>query len=98
MNEPHIDLPEKCCEPGCRERPLWHPVVKVWATGYPKTSAPMELTIGMSFCAMHKNSFRFEDQAPLKEVIRAAAKVACKVEPDLTTAEVHMVPIVEFRA
>lgn len=81
--------------PGCGERPLWHPVIKVFGLSWTKlNSKPLEIDVGMSFCGIHKDEFKPTDIPDLAKLVEAVCKASQKCPPNMESAEVEMRPIV----
>lgn len=67
-------------------------MVKVWAKDYPRSSAPLVVEIGMTYCFAHKGEFKLSDIPNLNSLVLAVCRSAKVVKPDLKSAEIEMRP------
>lgn len=84
-----------CDVKGCSAKALWYPSVRIWAKGYPKTSKPLVMETGLSFCEAHKHDFKLEDLGPsFPELLQKVAEQENLKEPDPASAKIEMLPII----
>jgi hypothetical protein len=82
-----------CNVKGCDQPLAFYPVVKVWARGYPTTSAPLVVEVGMSLCAAHKDRFTADDLPDLERLVREVCERYRLKEPDMDTLRLEMVAV-----
>lgn len=87
--------PQKCNIEGCTNAAGWSPRIRVWAKGYPKSSAPISMMLNIAVCDGHKDAldpktFWTEEGALM---VRDAIVVRGLAEPDFSTTEIDMLPL-----
>jgi hypothetical protein len=88
-----IKHPTICSAKGCGKPAKFYPTIKMWAKGYPKTSTPMTIDVGMAFCFDHRDYFKIDDIPNLGELALDATKQMHAAPPDPSSAEIQMMPL-----
>lgn len=90
-----MDLPHSktCCAKDCSRSALWVPFIKVWARGWPTSSMPIEVEVGMQFCEEHKHILQPSDIRDLTPRVREVCKKLNRAEPDTDRMIVELRPL-----
>lgn len=83
----------QCCTHDCGRPALWYPVVLVWAAGYPRSSCPVEVEVGMQFCEEHKGNLQIDDIRGLRDLVIKVCQAARKAPPDTDNMRLELRPL-----
>jgi hypothetical protein len=83
----------KCAICGCKAKPLYYHVLKLWPVGAPRHCPPhAELESDLRFCEAHKNDWPGEMLPMIKSAIARRMRAAGLPEPDLDRMRVETRP------